>query len=234
MILVTVGTQNDARALWKMQQETGIIAEYEFEGYSVEQQSQMIAYFRTSHNPEKKELFLREITDVDQSVAASIVKFLKEMGAQRGLETLVYTISRNEPFAKHLMATGFAEQPKPYAWQIRVTDYASIFRKMKPLFEKRLETPVFNRLTGKINLSFYRYTLQFTIEKGGILNVQRLGETEDKAARFNPAVFTQLPLGYRSRAELERIYPDFIVRPNHKLLVDALFPKQQSYIHTAY
>jgi len=47
-------------------------------------------------------------------------------------------------------------------------------------------------------------------------------------------VFTQLLLGYRSLEELESIYPDFIVRPSYKELIDTLFPKLPSYVYTGY
>jgi predicted acetyltransferase len=222
------------KEIWKMQQETRMVAEYEFEDYSVEQEGQMTAYFRTSQNPENKELFLREITDVNEATARSILGFLKEIGLRSGLENLVCTISHHEPFAECLAATGHAGQPQPYAWQIRTTDNLNMFRKMKTLLEKRLESSSYNRLTEKINLSFYRYTVQLTIENGAITDIQRLEDGEDRAVRFNPAVFMQLLLGYRSREELELTYPDFIVRSSHKQLIDVLFPKLPSYTHTVY
>jgi predicted acetyltransferase len=222
------------KGIWKMQQDTHMTAEHDFEGYSVEKEGQMIAYFRVSQSPENKELFLREITDVDQSGARSVLKFLKERGLRFGLDTLVCTVSRREPFVEYLVAAERAEQPHPYAWQIRVTDYVKMLHKMKSLFEKRLETSSFRCMTGKINLNFYRYTVQLTIEEGAIIDVQRLEESEDRTVRFNPTVFTQLLLGHRSREELELTYPDFIVRPSHKLLIDNLFPKLTSYVHTAY
>lgn len=222
------------KGIWKMQQEAHMAAEYDFEGYSVEKEGQMIAYFRISQNPENKELFLREITDVDQSGARSVLNFLKENGLRLGLESLVCTISRHEPFVEYLVAEEHAEQPHPYAWQIRITDYVKMFLKMKSLFEKRLGTASFSCMTGKINLNFYRYTAQLTIEEGAIIDVQRLEESEDRTVRFNPTVFTQLLLGHRSREELELVYPDFIVRPSHRLLIDTLFPKLPSYVHTAY
>ncbi|HVP16876.1 MAG TPA: GNAT family N-acetyltransferase, partial [candidate division Zixibacteria bacterium] len=115
--------------VWKMQQETGMVAEYEFEGYRVEQEGQMTAYFRTSRNPESKELFLREMTDVNESAARSILGFLKEGGVHSGLEDVVCTISHREPFVEYLVATGHARQPQPYAWQIRVSDYLNMFLK---------------------------------------------------------------------------------------------------------
>ncbi|MDH5788700.1 MAG: hypothetical protein OEZ40_10460 [Candidatus Bathyarchaeota archaeon] len=46
--------------------------------------------------------------------------------------------------------------------------------------------------------------------------------------------FSQLLLDHRSRHELEMTYPDFRIRPSHKHLIDILFPKLPSYIHSAY
>jgi hypothetical protein len=135
---------------------------------------------------------------------------------------------------EYVVAAEHAEQSRPYAWQIRVKDCVKMFIKMKNLFEKRLEASNFSRMTGKINLNFYRYTVQLTIEEGTIIDVQRLEESEDRTVRFNPTVFTQLLLGHCSREELELVYPDFIVRPSHRLLIDTLFPKLPSYVHTIY
>jgi predicted acetyltransferase len=220
--------------VWRMQQRTGMMAEYKFEGYAVEENREMIAYFRISENPETKELFLKEITDVDQPTAQSILSFLKDIGKQRGLETFVATMSFDEAFQKHLLATGEAKQSQPYAWQIRVLDYVKLFQKMKLLFEKRLANSTYRHLTEKVSFNFYRYTVQIAFEDGVIRDIQRLETGEDRIIRFNPLVFVQLLLGYRSREELETVYPDFLVKPSHKHLVDVLFPKLASYIHTEY
>lgn len=219
--------------IWRMSQATGMVAEYEFEGYVVEEDGLMIAYFRTSCNPETKELFLREMTDVDQATAQSILSFLKDMGAQHGLENLVATTSYQEPFAKILLSLG-ASQSRPYAWQLRVMDYARLFLRLKQLFEKRLASSLYQGLTEKLNFNFYRYTIQMAVERGSITSVQRLENDEDRAMRFNPLAFTQLLFGDRNREELEAIYPDFIVKTSHKHLVDILFPKLPAYIHTEY
>ena len=220
--------------LWRLQQETRMVAENEFNSYSVEKNQAMIAYFRTSQNPKKKELCLREITNVSPSAADSVMQFLKREGLQNGFETLVCTISRDEPLAEHLMATGHAKQCRPYAWQIRISDHLTILRKMKALFEKRLESSDYNCLTRVVNLNFYRYTIQLAIEKGRITHIENVEDCMNKTVRFNPNVFPQLLLGYRSREELEKICPDFIVQPACRRLIDILFPKKSSFIHTVY
>jgi predicted acetyltransferase len=221
-------------AVWKMQQETGMIADAKFEGYAVEDKGKMAAYLRISENQEAKELLLREISDADQLTAKSILTFLKNIGKQRGLETLVVAVSYHESFVKHLLATGEAKQSNPYAWQMRVTDHSKLFGRLKPLFEKRIADSTFRRLTEKVSFNFYCFAVQIAFENGTITSIQRLETVEDRTIRFNPLVSVQLLLGYRSREELEAIYPDFLVRPSHKYLVDVLFPKLPSYIHTNY
>jgi hypothetical protein len=220
--------------VWKMQQETGMVAEYEFEGYAVEEKEEMIAHFRTSYNAEEKQLLLREITDVDEACARSILGFLKGMGAQHILETLAATISCQESFTEHMVALGGTKSVRPYSWQLRVMDYVKLFSEMKPLFEQRLARSTYRHLTETVNFNFYRFTIQMTFEDGVITNVQYLDTGEDRSIRSSPLVFTQLLFGFRSREELETIFPDFTIRPSHKYLVDVLFPKMPSYIHTEY
>lgn len=219
--------------IWKMQQETGLTGGHVFEGYAVEENGEMAAYFRLSRKPEQKQLVLREASDTDRRTAETVLSFIKEVGQKNGFETLLVRTSCCDPLTRHLVALG-AEQRTPYAWQIRVTDYASMFRKMKPLFEERLATSSFHNLTERLNFSFRRYVIQTSIENGMITDIQRLETGESCPIGLNPLVFTQLLLGHRNRHELEMNYPDFHVQDTHKQLVDVLFPKLPSYIHDAY
>jgi predicted acetyltransferase len=220
--------------VWKMQQETGTASADKFEGYTVEENGEVLAYLRISDKPEDKELRLTEITDTDHYADEAVLKFLKDVGRKRGFETLVAKISYHDPLMESLTAVGAVQHIPPYAWQIRITDYVKIFKKMKPLFEKRLRASAYCHLTDRLNFNFYRYTVQVTVEDGAIVNVQRKESDEDRIIRINPLVFTQLLLGHRSRNELEMTYPDVIVRPSHKHLIDVLFPKLSSHIHSAY
>ncbi len=51
---------------------------------------------------------------------------------------------------------------------------------------------------------------------------------------LNPLVFVQLMTGYKNRQELEETVPDVKVAVSHRHLIDVLFPKMPSYIHSAY
>jgi predicted acetyltransferase len=219
--------------IWKMQQETGIESANRFEGYILEKGDQTIAYLRISYRPLEKELILREVSETNQDASEALLRFLKDTDKERGLETLIVQASYRDPFTKQLATLG-AVQHMPYAWQIRIVDYAKIIQKMKPIFENRLASSTYCHLTERLCINFYRYTMEVTVEDGKITSINRLDSSEDRNIRVNPQVFTQLLLGHRSREELEAVYPDFIIRPSHKDLVDMLFPKLPSYIHSAY
>jgi hypothetical protein len=115
-----------------VQQRTNIASDPEpFQGYVVEEQGKMIAYFIIREIANEKELLLTEITEVDQLAAQAVLNSLKNYGTQRNLETLSTNISYKEPFAEYLVSLGATKKVPTYAWQIRITDYVRIFRKAR-------------------------------------------------------------------------------------------------------
>lgn len=221
--------------IWKMQQRTNIASDPEpFQGYAVEEQGKMIAYFRIRDIPKEKELLLIEITEVDQLAAQAVLSFLKKYGSQHNLETLSTNISYEEPFAEYLVSLGAMKNVPTYAWQIRITDYVEIFRKLKPLFEHRLANSMYNRLTETLNFNFRMFTIQVTVKDGKITGIRKIAKGERSPIGLNPLAFVQLMTGYKNRQELEETVPDVRVAVSHRPLIDVLFPKMPSYIHSAY
>jgi hypothetical protein len=221
--------------IWRMQHETSIASDPEpFEAYSVEKKGKMVAYFRMRENPNDKELMVTEITDVDYDAARSILRFLKDEGAKRGLATLVALMSYQESFSEHMNALGAERRIPPYAWQVRISDYVRIFQKLKPLFETRLASSTYRGLTEELNFNFRGFTIKIKVDDGLIEHVKRIEDGERSPIGMNPLVFVQLLLGHRSRSELEMAFPDFRVDVSHKHMIDVLFPKSPSFIHSAY
>jgi predicted acetyltransferase len=220
--------------IWRMQEETRISGGDKFQGYVVEEDGKMLAYFRMGDRLQDKQLVLWECSDVERHAADSIVRFLKDFGVQHGLETLTARTSYYDDMTKYLVKIGAVSRIPPYAWQIRVTDYAEVFKKMRPLFEERLAASTYRNLSEKLNFNFRRYTVRMSVENGVITDTQRFETAERSPIGLNPLVFTQLLLGHRSREELEANYPDFIIQSTHKKLIDVLFPKLPSHIHMAY
>jgi predicted acetyltransferase len=224
-----------SEAVWETQEKTHIASDPEpFQGYAVEEDGRLTGYFRIRENSKERELLLTEISEVDQLEARAIVDFLKEYGLKKGLTTLVANISYTEPFTEHLVSIGATKRLPTYAWQVRITDYLKIFQKLKPLLESRLAHSMYHTLTETLDFNFRRFTIRLNLQGGKIVDIQRLETGERSPIGLNPLVFVQLLMGYKSREELELSVPDMRIAVSHKNLIDVLFPKLPSYIHSAY
>lgn len=221
--------------VWRTQHETKIASDPEpFEAYAVEEQAELVAYFRMRENTKDKELILTEITEVDQLSAQAVLNFLKRYGMEHRLQTLSSNISYEEPITEHLVALGAIKRVQPYAWQLRIIDYAKIFEKLKPLFESRLAVSMYHKLSETLSFNFRLFTIQMTIKDGEIVNIQKINTGQRSTIGLNPLAFVQLLTGYRSCQQLEDAFPDVRFDVSHRHLVDVLFPKLPSYIHSAY
>lgn len=222
-------------AIWKTQHRTSIASDPEpFQAFAVEESGRVVAYFRMREIPTEKELLLTEISEVDQPVAQAILAFLKEYGVTHGLETISVNVSYEEPFAEQVVALGGMRRFPTYAWQLRVTDYVKIFQKMTPLLESRLANSMYCRLTETLGFNFRSFTIEVACKDGRIVSIQRMESGPRSPIGLNPTVFVQLLTGYRSREELETVFPDVRIAVSHRHLIDVLFPKLPSYIHSAY
>jgi hypothetical protein len=67
-----------------------------------------------------------------------------------------------------------------------------------------------------------------------VTDIQKLQAGERSPIGLNPLAFVQLLTGFKSREELEAAYPDVRIAQSHRYLIDVLFPKLPSYIHSAY
>jgi len=224
-----------SKDVWMTQHKTNIASDPEpFEAYAAEEGRRLVAYFRIRRIPKEKELLLTEISETDQVTAGAVLNFLKDYGIRENLETLSANISYEEPFSKFLVCLGGIRRIPTYAWQIRITDYVKIFRKLRHLMEKRLSNSPYHRLTEILNFNFRLFTIQVAIKNGRIMNIQKAQTVEYSPIGLNPLAFIQLLTGYKSREELEAAYPDIRIAPSHRYLIDVLFPKLPSYIHSAY
>ncbi len=221
--------------IWKMQQESGMASDAEpFLSYVVEERGKPVAYFRVREVEKDKRLLLVEISDVNQVQAQAVLIFLKQRANKFRLENLSSTVSYEEPFNRYLMSLGATKSLPTYAWQIRVTDYEDFFRKLKPLFERRLADSMYRELTETLNFNFRRFAIQVTVKNGKIADIRKTSNTDWSPIGLNPTAFVQLLTGHRSRQQLEEVVPDIRIAQSHRNLMDTLFPKMPSYIHPVY
>ena len=122
----------------------------------------------------------------------------------------------------------------PYAWYIRIPDVPAFVRHIAPVLERRLAQSILAGYTGSLKLDLYRDGLHLRFEQGRLAEAEPwrapIHGDEDTALGCPPLTFLQLLLSYRSLDELRAIYPDIWVKDEHRLAIDTLFPKQQSFV----
>jgi hypothetical protein len=138
----------------------------------------------------------------------------------------------------------FQEREEAYAWYARVPDMAAFLRAVTPALERRLAASPCAGHTGTLALGFYRDGVRLTLERGKLAVVESWrpeitvvglefgrpsSDPRRPLAMFPDLTFLQLLLGARSLVELEKAFPDCVVRtPEARALLDALFPKTPS------
>ena len=146
---------------------------------------------------------------------------LSKVGFMLPLNHPVYTLSRSF----------LPEENKGYAWYVRVSELPLFLQKITPALNERLEHSAFRGHSTEIFMSFYKNGLKLCINKGLIREIQNWNPQSGRASASFPAeTFLHLLFGHRSIDELQFIYPDCMVKPDVKDLLEVLFPKQPSWL----
>ncbi|MCW4049858.1 MAG: GNAT family N-acetyltransferase [Candidatus Bathyarchaeota archaeon] len=219
--------------VWRAHRKTGLYYGGPVETVSLFKDNILIAYLKYSCSQKEKTITLKEAAVASPAAVESALAYLKDYGKRKGLEKLVSGLGYLDEISMRLAELG-GEQSHPYAWQVKILDYLELFRKLTPLLESRLRESKFSGLSETLNFNFRKFNIVVTF-KDGVVESTELGyDNSDRTIGLNPTVFPQLLLGYRSREELEYVYPDFKIQETHKELTDVLFPKRAGYIHFVY
>ena len=219
------------RGVWKMQLETGTYGGEPCESIAVLDAGKLAAYMRISQG--EGVLVLKELGVSSLSLFKPVFSLLHGIAAERGLTRLVNRVSSHDGFSGYLDQMG-ATRSRPYAWQVKLVDFQRVFMKLKPLLVSRVRNSEHAGLTEALNLNFRKFNIRLEWADGELTGVKKSLDCSDRSIGLNPYVFPQLLLGYRSRQEMEHMYPDFRVKPEYAGLIDTLFPKGAGYIHYCY
>lgn len=120
-----------------------------------------------------------------------------------------------------------------YAWYLRVADLSIFIRQIAPVLEQRLKGSGANNYTGSLKIGYYDLTgLEITFEQGKIVDaVQRPFVLYEGDVSFPFHSFLNVLFGHRTWTELDYIYPEAGANAKARVLLDALFPKQRSWIN---
>lgn len=169
-----------------------------------------------------------------------LLRALEHYGAampvnQPGLDAfseISFYLDREHPLFTVVGTRMLSTDIPPHAWYVRVPDPASFIQHIRPVLEQRLRDSLFAGYRGTLRLSFYRQGLRMTLDRGHLVGVEAEHEPTSfhpMSASFPPEIFWKLLFGYRSLAELCHMYPDILVMPAARALLETLFPARPSW-----
>ncbi len=218
-------------AIWRMQEETGTYGAEAYKGTVILDGDEMVAYYRWWAES-KETLVIKELAVKDKSHSRYIAGIIRAEAEKQCLTKILSKLSYEDEFSKYLFEFG-ADKSKIYAWQVKILDPRGFLEKLGPVLERRLENSEFKGLSKELMMNFWKYAISLRFEDGRLVSVEEVPEAK-RVLGMNPYVSIQLFLGYRSREELEYMYPDFYFRKDHQRLIDVLFPRKPGYIHYCY
>jgi hypothetical protein len=139
---------------------------------------------------------------------------------------------------EHPLYEALNQQLKPlkhlYGWYIRVPDLPAFIRHIGPVLERRLANSIMSGFSGDLKLTFYRSGLRLAFQDGKLIEAvdwTPLDSNDNwEGTSFPPLIFLQLLFGHRSLAELRYVFPDCWADEEPAILLNALFPKQPSWV----
>ncbi len=125
-------------------------------------------------------------------------------------------------------------------WLVRVPYLARFLGKMAPVFEQRLANSDWQHLSAGITLNLFREAFRLNFEQGKLASVDSLGFVDSSMGAdggdlcIPPEAFLRLLFGYRALDELFDAWPDIVLKPQARALVQVLFPRLQPFLYTPY
>lgn len=144
--------------------------------------------------------------------------------------------------ANHPLFQIMSDQTAPlydgYAWYVRVPELPAFLKHIAPVLEKRLAASTFESYSGTLRLNLFSNGIEFQFENGMLKDALPwratagdYGQSGFGNAVFPALTFLKVLFGYRSRAEIQTMFPDCVMDSDKTAaLIDVLFPKRLTHI----
>lgn len=174
-----------------------------------------------------------ETSQMSPDLSAVALSFLKGIAVERGKPNIRLLGSESSSMIQTALVNG-AQVAWKYAWQIHIPDAGYLLKAIAPVLEKRIAESAFAGLTRTVIINLYKKSFAVHFEADKVSGVDALGFTGEGDLHSPPLVFAPLVFGWRSREELDAIYPDFGASGESAALIDVLFPKLDAFLYTVY
>ncbi len=125
-------------------------------------------------------------------------------------------------------------------WLLRLPDVAGLLSKLTPVLEQRIAASAWAGVTTELRINLFRQAFALHLVAGKIKTVTPLGFVDASMGAdggdlcIPPDAFVRLLFGYRTLGQLFDVWPDIVVKPERRLLIETLFPPLQGYFWMPY
>lgn len=194
---------------------------------------QPIAYFRIPFHGFGNGLIINEASRMNSEIAEAVLVHLKGIAQERSKTHIRLNLPDMNDVVR--VARCFdAHNDGRYPWQIHLVDVARLLHKLAPVLERRIASSIFAGLTRTVCLNLYREAFELCFQNGRLQVINAVGFTDKSEIKIPPLLLAPLLLGYHSREELSRMYPDIGIEGQYQHLVDVMFPRLDGFIFTIY
>ena len=209
----------------------------------VDTREQFIGYYSTWGDPWGSFMVKELATEKEEALPQVLPTILRFIQAQqstyaaafdgKGPTRITFELGANHPVYRFL-ETSLGQLQSRQDWYIRIPDLPKFISHIKPVLEHRLMNSVMRNFSGELKMTFFRGGLRLIFDQGKLTQVASREATGENGTfemtSFPPLVFLKLLFGYRSLEELRYAYPDCWAGEQDTLLLNALFPKQPSWL----
>ena len=197
------------------------------------QTGEPLGYVTLQRNPDSITILECGLNRAD--VALSLLQLLKSEGAQQVL--IAWPVSA--PLVA--LARSLGSQMIPGGqWLLHFPEVAQFLSKIGPALESRLAASAWRGLSRALTINLFRRAYRLRFEGGHLAGVDSLGFVDssmgaDGGDLLIPSdAFVRLVSGFRSLDQLFDAWPDILVKPEVRPMVEVLFPPMQAYLSTPY
>ena len=125
-------------------------------------------------------------------------------------------------------------------WLLRIPAIARFLLKIRPVFGQRLANSAWRNLSAEITLNLFHEAFRLRFEQGKVASVDAVGFVDSSMGAdcghlcIPPEAFLRLLFGYRTLDELFDAWPDILVKPETRSLLNTLFPRLQPFLYIPY
>lgn len=172
---------------------------------------------------------------VSRDVGMAVLQLLK----REAKKDISISWPENNILVKLARSFGSVSQ-QPGQWLLRIRDIPEFLIKIGPALEKRLAASECSGVSQELIINLFRQAYIMEFKEGKLAGVKGIGFKDASMGAdggdlcIPPDAFVRLVFGFRTLEQLTDAWPDIVVKPESRYLLETLFPTMTSYINTAY